>query len=95
MSLWRRSKHEIWLSVATLVVGALCLQPGAPEPPRWTIGFPIVLLFAWLFALDAVLDLRRTHLLAFIPIMAWFLFLSYILPFVLYDSFTTRVWADR
>ena len=93
--LWRRSRHELWPSILLTFVATLIFRGHVPLGPRDTIGYPSALLVAWLLALDAILDWPRMGMLHRCVAALWFILLSLLTPLVLYESFTTRLWADR
>lgn len=91
-TIWRKSRHELWLSIVTFAVAFALFACNRPSRPVDTIGFSAMFLVAWLMAFNAVLDWRRMTFIAKAIVLLWFAFLCLLLPFELYGAFTTRGW---
>ncbi len=84
-------KRQFWLSLPIFFIGAFNYM-GLPRMPQDEFFFVICLLFAFVFALNAVLDLRRIPAVAHGFVVLWFALLLFLLPITLWKTFNNAVW---
>jgi hypothetical protein len=84
-------KRQLWLSFPIFFIGASNVM-GRPIMPQDEFFFVICLLFAFIFALNAVLDLHRIPARAHGFVVLWFAFLLLLLPVTLWETFNNAIW---
>jgi hypothetical protein len=71
-------KIELWASIALVAVGVIMFRTHMPLGPADTIGFAVVTVFAWVFALNASLDFRRMSWPLRIVALLWLVLISWL-----------------
>jgi hypothetical protein len=90
------NKLELWASIALVVLGNFLFRGHLPLRPTDTIGFVVIVLFAWVTALNASLDLKRMSWPLRALAVVWFLYVSWVALRTVPPEFTfDRRWADR
>ncbi len=84
-------KRQFWLSVPLFVIGATPYF-SLPRMPQDEFFAVVCFLFAFVFALNAVLDLRRIPAVAHGFVVLWFALLLVLLPFTLWNTFNNALW---
>ena len=89
-------KFELWVSIALVAAGTLLFRGHMPLGPVDTIGFAIVMIFAWVLALNASLDLRRMNWPMRILALLWLVLVTWLAVQTLSAEFTfDRRWSPR
>lgn len=89
-------KSELWASVALVAAGLGLFRSHMPLGPVDTIGFAIGLVFAWVFALNAILDLRRMSWPLRVVALLWLVLVSWLAIRTFSEEFTfDQRWSPR
>lgn len=89
-------KWELWVSVALVAAGVVLFHTHMPLGPVDTIGFAIVTIFSWVFALNASLDLRRMSWPLKVLALVWFALVTWLVIRTLSEEFTfDQRWSPR